>query len=322
MLILNEKDIYKSISLGHIMDAIENSYKIYAEEKYFMPDRIHVDKNGKTLLYMPCFLEDTFGTKILTVFPENKAIKKPVINGLMLLNDYESGEPLAMIEGKALTALRTGAVGGVAIRHTTPEDVKTVGLVGAGAQGLTQLQFVCEARKIEKIFVYDIYKEVLPGFIRRVKEVIPHVEIEAVGNTRELILRSEVIITTTTAKEPLFPNEEELFRGKHFIGIGSYKPDMREFPDALSRVVDKVYVDTIFAKEETGDLSQPLESGALKSEQVTLFSEYLLYEKNKEKIVETTTWFKSVGMGIFDIVTAKLIYDRAVEKSIGQVIDF
>ncbi|NLB21255.1 MAG: hypothetical protein GX829_10680 [Clostridium sp.] len=142
------------------------------------------------------------------------------------------------------------------------------------------------------------------------------------GNTREIILRSEVIITTTTAKEPLFPNEEELFRGKHFIGIGSYKPDMREFPDALSRVVDKVYVDTIFAKEETGDLSQPLESGALKSEQVTLFSEYLLYEKNKEKIVETTTWFKSVGMGIFDIVTAKLIYDRAVEKSIGQVIDF
>ena len=271
---------------------------------------------------MPCFLEDTFGTKILTVFPDNRMIKKPVISGLMLLNDYESGEAVAMIEGKTLTALRTGAVGGVAIRYTTPEDVKTVGLVGAGAQGFTQLQFACQARNIEKIFVYDLFQEGLPDFVKRVKNKIPHVDIEAVGTTRELLEKSEVIITTTTAIDPVFPDEQELFMGKHFIGIGSYKPDMREYPEALSKVVDKVYVDTLFAKEETGDLSQPLASGALKEEQVELFSDYLRSEKNKSEIVGKTTWFKSVGMAIFDLVTAQLIFDQAKEKSIGQNIDF
>lgn len=322
MLVINEKDINRSISFKELMDVIEDSYKIYSENKYYMPDRTHVDKNNKTVLYMPCFLEDTFGTKILTVFPENRKIKKPVIDGLMLLNDYESGKTVGMIEGKTLTALRTGAVGGVAIRNTTPENVKKVGLVGAGAQGFTQLQFACEARDIEEIYVYDMFEEVLPDFIKRIKKEIPDVKIEAVESTRELLKKSEVIITTTTAKEAVFPDEEELFKGKHFIGIGSYKPDMREYPDALSKVVDKIYIDTIFAKEETGDLSQPLKNGILKDDQVELFSDYLLKEDNKAQIVKGTTWFKSVGMAIFDIVAAQFIYNKALEKSIGQKIDF
>ena len=286
-----------------------------------MPDRVHVDYKNKTILYMPCFLENIFGTKFLTVFPENRKKSRPVIDGLMLLNDYDTGETISILDGKTLTALRTGAVGGTGIRHITPKDVKTVGLVGAGVQGFNQLRFACEARDIEKIIVFDLFKEKLPDFIQKVKEQISGVEVVSVENTEELLKESDIVITTTTSNEPVFSNKKELFKGKHFIGIGSYKPNMREYPDALISVLNKVYIDTEFAKEETGDLSNPLERGLLKDNQIETFGKYLLYEKNKEEIIKGTTWFKSVGMALFDIVVAQLIYNKAKEKGIGQEIE-
>ncbi|MCG4587271.1 hypothetical protein L0P56_17490, partial [Anaerosalibacter bizertensis] len=96
---------------------------------------------------------------------------------------------------------------------------------------------------------------------------------------------------------------------------------MREYPDALISVLNKVYIDTEFAKEETGDLSNPLERGLLKDNQIETLGNYILYEKNKEEIIKGTTWFKSVGMALFDIVVAQLIYNKAKEKGIGQEIE-
>lgn len=322
MLCLNEKDINKCILLNEIMDEIERSFKLYEKNKFYMPDRTHVDYGNKTILYMPCFLENTFGTKILTVFPENKKKGKPIIDGLMLLNDYDTGETISIIDGKALTALRTGAVGGVGIRHTTPEHVKTVGLVGAGVQGFNQLRFACRARKIEKIIVFDLIKEKLPGFIEKVEKQIPGVQVVSAKSTEKLLEESEIVITATTSCEPVFPNRKELFEGKHFIGIGSYKPNMREYPNAFISVLDKVYVDTEFAKKETGDLVKPIKTGLLKDSQIETFGNYLLNEKNKEEIIRGTTWFKSVGMALFDIVIAQLIYKRARESKVGQEVKF
>lgn len=321
MLYLNEKDINKCITLNEIMDEIEKTFILYEKNKFYMPDRIHVDYKNKTILYMPCFLENIFGTKFLTVFPENRKKSRPVIDGLMLLNDYDTGETISILDGKTLTALRTGAVGGTGIRHITPKDVKTVGLVGAGVQGFNQLRFACEARDIEKIIVFDLFREKLPDFIQKVKEQISGVEVVSAENTEELLKESDIVITTTTSNEPVFPNKKELFKGKHFIGIGSYKPNMREYPDALISVLNKVYIDTEFAKEETGDLSNPLERGLLKDNQIETLGNYILYEKNKEEIIKGTTWFKSVGMALFDIVVAQLIYNKAKEKGIGQEIE-
>ncbi|MEY8304037.1 ornithine cyclodeaminase family protein [Anaerosalibacter bizertensis] len=321
MLYLNEKDINKCITLNEIMDEIEKTFILYEKNKFYMPDRIHVDYKNKTILYMPCFLENIFGTKFLTVFPENRKKSRPVIDGLMLLNDYDTGETISILDGKTLTALRTGAVGGTGIRHITPKYVKTVGLVGAGVQGFNQLRFACEARDIEKIIVFDLFREKLPDFIQKVKEQISGVEVVSAENTEELLKESDIVITTTTSNEPVFPNKKELFKGKHFIGIGSYKPNMREYPDALISVLNKVYIDTEFAKEETGDLSNPLERGLLKDNQIETLGNYILYEKNKEEIIKGTTWFKSVGMALFDIVVAQLIYNKAKEKGIGQEIE-
>lgn len=159
MIYLNKEDILKSITLDEFMDAVEEAYKIYSDKSFNMPDRIQVENGDLTSLYMPCFTKEAFGTKILTVAPNNAKINKPVIDGVMLVNDIETGEIVCMMDGKTLTAARTGAVGGVGFRHTTSEDVETIGLIGTGVQGFYQVLYACKARNIKKVYLYNRTKK-------------------------------------------------------------------------------------------------------------------------------------------------------------------
>lgn len=323
MLFLNKRDIEKTVDLNEMMDTIEEAYRIYGSGKYYMPPRPSVEYKSKTLLYMPCFVEDAFGTKILTVFPDNADLGLPAIDGLMLMNDYETGKPLAMLDGQTVTAYRTGAVGGVGIRHLSRKDCHTVGIVGAGVQGFYQALYACAARDIKNVYIYTHSGRNLTEYIERLKKAVadPCVEIEQVPNVEELVKKSEIICTATTASAPVLPDDKELLKGKCIIAIGSYKPDMREIPDAIFELVDAVYTELPYACEESGDLSQPLESGLLSMDKVKFMDEYLASHEDEDKIASGTTYFKSVGMGLFDVCAARKLVQDAMAKGIGQSIE-
>ena len=126
---------------------------------------------------------------------------------------------------------------------------------------------------------------------------------------------SDVIITVTNTKTPLFPDEASLFKGKHFVGIGSYKPEMREYPETFFKQLEKIYIDTEHAFKETGDLITPIKQGWIKKEQVISIAKAI---ENSQKINKSdTSFFKSVGMALFDVVTTDLIYRKALEQKIG-----
>jgi len=112
MLYLGPNDILAAADFNAVMDAIEQAYQIDRNGNYEMPVRMHVENGENTLLYMPCFLNTIFGTKILSLFPGNAAKQRSVIEGIVLLNDVETGAPVAILDGARLTAIRTGAVGG------------------------------------------------------------------------------------------------------------------------------------------------------------------------------------------------------------------
>ena len=318
MLILSKDDIAKIVSYDEMLGAIEKAYTIYEDGDFYMPDRTHVDYGQKNILYMPCFLDHVFGTKILTIFPDNVKKGLPSLDGLMLLNDYETGKAVCLMDGITITALRTGAVGGVAIRYTTPETVQCVGLIGAGVQGYYQLVYACMVRGFRKVLIYDAYRKDFSEFIARLKTEIPaHVEIAICDNAENLVREAEVIINATPSTEPTMPNDADLLRGKHFVGIGSYKPTMREYPDALFPLLDYVYIDADIALEESGDLIQPIDAGILKTEQLRRFSKLMREPKEIQEISSRTTLFKSVGISIFDVVAAELLFRKATEKEIG-----
>ncbi len=283
-----------------MMDQIEEAYRIF----------------GKGEFYMPCYTKEVIGTKILSIFPDNASLGLPSIDGIMYLNDYKTGRPLAVMDGQAVTAWRTGAVGGVGIRQLSRKDCPTVGIVGAGVQGFYQALYACAARPIHTVYVYNHSARDLTEYLTRLEKAIdnPAVKVVQCKTVEELVRASEIIFTTTPAKEPVLPNDKEMLRGKCIIAIGSYTPDMREIPDAIWNLVERVYIELPYACEKSGDLSQPLAEGRLKKEQTVLMSDYLAEDPREITDTGETTYFKSVGMGLFDVCVAQKILEMTKER--------
>lgn len=318
MIYLTEEDILKAVSFDDLLDAIEASMYMYEKKEFHMPQRLHIDHEDNTFLLMPCFIKDYFGTKLVSLFPQNPQKNIPVLNGIMVLNDAQTGLPVALLDGPALTALRTAAVGSVSIRHLTPENTQSLGIIGAGVQGFYQAWIACSARSLKDIFVFDVNREKTTALIEKLSKVIPDVKLRQADCVEDLLEKSQVVITATTSFEPVLPNNKELLTGKHFVGIGSYKPSVREFPEALFNLLKTVFIDTQHALEESGDLIVPLRNNWIKQEQVMTLGRFLIENKPQDNVKNETTFFKSVGMALFDVCASKLIYEKAIQKGLGQ----
>lgn len=316
MIFLGKEEVEKLVDPNEIMDQIEEAYRIFGADAYYMPPRPVIEHENKTLIYMPCFTEDIIGTKMLTIFPENAKLGLPSLDGLVILNDRTTGAPLAIMDGQAVTAWRTGAVGGVGIRHLSRKDARTVGIVGAGAQGFHQAVYACAARNIETVYIWNHSDRDLTDFMARLKKTIadPAVEVVQCKTVEELVKASDIICTATPSEEPVLPNDRELLEGKCIIAIGSYTPQMREIPDVIWDLVDNVYIELPYACEESGDLSQPLAEGRLTMDRVVLMDKFLASGADEDDIAKKTTYFKSVGMGLFDVCVAQKLLEKAKER--------
>lgn len=315
MIILSKEEIEKLIDPDEMMDTIEEAYKIFGANEFSMPPRPTVEYKNKTLMYMPCYTNDIIGTKILSIFPENAKLGLPSIDGIVLLNDYTTGKPVAVMDGQSVTAWRTGAVGGVAVRHLSRKDCHTVGIVGAGVQAFHQAVYACAARDIHTVYVFNHSDRDLTSWAEELKKAIKKpVEIVICTTIEELVKNSEIIMTTTPATAPVLPDDKELLKGKCIVAIGSYTPSMREIPDAVWDLVDKVYIELPYALEESGDLAQPIKEGRLRKEQAVLMDQFLASGADEDEVTKGTTYFKSVGMGLFDVCIAKKLMEKAKEK--------
>ncbi|MCD6517930.1 MAG: ornithine cyclodeaminase family protein [Candidatus Aminicenantes bacterium] len=322
MLILNQKDLLRAVSREDTVDCVEKAVLVYEDKNFHMPDRMCVEYGKNSLLLMPCFTKKSMGTKLVSLFPENERKNMPVLFGVMVLNDGETGKPLAVLNGSALTALRTGAVGGAGIRHMTSKKVKTLGIVGAGVQGFHQAVTACTQRQFETVYVYDKFSEKAYQLCKKLSEALKDQTVIEAKSSEELLADSDVLITATTSSEPVLPDEAKLFLGKHVVGIGSYKPDMREFPKALYTHVRTMAVDTEYALVESGDVKVPLEKGWIRKDQIVTLGKIISGKVSITPGGEETTVFKSVGMALFDLMVSGFIYKRAVEKGIGREVVF
>ena len=319
MLFLNKHEIQK-MDQNTIQTAVEKAYRLVLSQQYNMPDRMHVADNQNMLLLMPCFSEKFFATKIVSVFPEAQQHGQPAVNGVMILSDNISGKPLAIMDGAAMTAQRTGAVGGLGVKLLTSEAVRTAGILGAGVQGLSQARYLLFNRKMLKtLYIFDLYKESAINMSNALRKEYPDIEYVIVDHPNHLLENSSVIIAATTSKKPLFEASGDDIRGKTFISIGSFRPDMQEFPDTVIETADDVFVDTLFAARESGDIAGPLKDHVVTKDKIKEFAGLL--EKDTS-LKNKTIFFKSVGMALFDLTVSTAIYQMAVENNIGQKLAF
>ena len=306
MKLIDSNAIGKAAPIAKWVHAMEEALKDTANGVVEVPQRMHLDRGPNTLLLMPCFGEEYFSTKLVSMFPKNQAKKEPVIYGSVVLNDGQTGKPLAVLDGGKLTAMRTAAVGAIGIKYLAPADTGCLGIIGLGIQGFHQALFACQQRSIKELRIIDHSKAIMERFTERFNEFYPKVKVIQSPTSLELCLASDIIITATGSQQPVVPGNGEWWKGKTMIGIGSYKPDMKEYPNEIFRDVHQVFVDTLHANSEAGDLVDPLSKGLIKEKDVIPISDLIL---EKTEAVGETRFFKSVGMAAFDLYGAKLVYE-------------
>ncbi len=322
MLYLNSQEIVSAVSCEQMMDAVEQAMEIYEAEEYTMPERMHVPcDDGNILLLMPCIAGDYMVTKMLTLYPDNRLLEKPVIQATVILADSRTGTPLAVMDGGTITAMRTGAVGGSSIRHLAGADAQSIGLAGCGVQGYYQIKYGCDAREIRKISLFDTNLENSVALLEKLKAEYPDITIHVEKTIEGLAAGSDIVITTTTARTPVFPDRPEIFEGRHFIAVGSFEPDVREYPDALFTQTSSVWVDIDYAKEESGEILVPLAKGLLRKDQIITLGQFIRSGEKPDRGESGTTFFKTVGMALFDLAAARLVYECSKERGIGTLLD-
>jgi len=317
MLILNGEEIDRLVNRHELIAAVEEAFRLHASGDFEMPVRTQVDYKGKTLLSMPCFTDECFGAKLVSIVPQNPLRGLPALFGIVVLNDGITGKPLAIMDGAKITALRTAAVGSLSIQYLTGAGVSRLGVIGAGVQGHSQTLFACSVRPFTEVHLYDRQDRALHELALKLTAELPNVRIAPEKSALDVLQQSDVIITATNTELPLFPDDRRLFKKKHFVGIGSYKPAMREYPEALFRNLKYVLVDTNHALQETGDVITPLENGWISAKQIIPFDKVVTGKVVDVANEYNVTFFKSVGMALFDIVAAQWIYKKAREKGCG-----
>ncbi len=267
-----------------------------------------MDYHNNTFLVMPCLSENYWATKLVSFCPENSSSGLPSIYGTVALMSTKTGEPLAVMDGRIITAMRTAAVSALGIEKIAPKNCCSLGIIGTGFQGIYQAIFACSIRKISEIWVYDKNENNIHEFKNIVNEKYPKIRIIKAKDSSEVANNSEIIISATNSRHPVFKNSKELFVNKTIIGIGSYKPDYREFPEQLFKQADIIFVDTVHGKSESGDLATPIEKNWISEDKIYPVSDLLKGNITLSK--GKTVFYKTVGCALFDLFATKLIYEK------------
>jgi ornithine cyclodeaminase/alanine dehydrogenase-like protein (mu-crystallin family) len=316
MLVLSRSDLIGLLSPLVLVEAVEVAARDLYSERALVPKRGHLDWAGNTLLTMPAVSTGGFGVKMVSVVPGNAARGLPVTSGLMVVNDGETGAPLALMDAGALTAQRTGAVGGLGVKYMTPTATSSMGIIGCGVQGAWQVIVAAALRPIREVFCVSRSQKSFEQFSATVARHAPDVTIVSCADARELLGRTDLVITATTSAEPVLPDEPALLKGKHFISVGSFRPNMQELPDSVYALAGSLAVDSEHARLEVGDVINPCKKGLLGEDDV--FSIAACVMGTRVVDVTRTTAYKSVGMAIYDLCVAQAFLRAARATGIGQ----
>ncbi len=300
--------------------AMKTAFAMLSRGEAVLPPRTHIElpKRGGNALLMPSYLPaaDRLGIKVLTLFEGNAQRGLPRIQATMLLVDGTTGSPLAVMDGAALTAIRTGAASGAATDVLVRPDASVAAIFGAGVQGRTQLEAICSVRAIGRAWIVDPDAQAAARFAREMSELL-RVDVRVARCATEAVREADIVSTATVARTPVFA-DADLKPGVHINAIGSYQPDVQEIPEetvARARIVVDHRPSTL---AEAGDLLVPLGKGLIQeSDLATELGEVIIGAKPGRTSADEVTLFKSVGVAVQDLAAAARVAERAAELGLG-----
>jgi len=240
---------------------------------------------------------------------------------LVLLYESASGDLLAIIEADRLGQMRTGAASGVATKYLARESADTVGIFGTGWQAESQLMAVCAVRRMKSIRTYSRDREHREAFARKMTSLL-RVDVMAAESPEDAARGQAIVITATGAREPVLKGEW-IDAGTHLNVVGSNFLAKAEVDVETIRRASIVAVDSIEqSKLEAGDLLPAIERGVISWESVCELGRIVAGRDRGRTSDDDITLFKSNGIALEDISTALRVYNLAVERGIGESVDF
>ena len=301
MLLLDEEQVRKHLRMADLIPAMEKALIDFSAGEVTQPVRqvIAINPPGGFYGMMPALTPDGLGQKIVTFYPPNAEKNLPTHMATILLNDPQTGAPLAVMDGRLITEMRTAAVSAAATKLLAPKDAKVLAILGSGVQARSHIEALRLVRQFEKIRVWSPNKSHAEQFAR---------EMGAQAMSAEDAIRdADVIVTATSSKTPVL-HGTWLKSGCHVSAVGACRPDWRELDDDAMRNV--VFVDSREAAMK--------ESGDVILSRVKIYAE--LGEAFAGKVpprANETTIFKSLGMAVEDVAAALLVYRSATQNKTG-----
>ena len=323
MRILSATDVRTALPMPEAIEAMRDAFAAVSAGTADIPLRTHIplpDDRGATLT-MPAATRSPvrLGAKLLTVFPNNPSRKLPMIQGLVVMFDEETGRASGLLEGMTLTAIRTGAASGLATELLSKRDASSVAIIGSGTQARTQLEAVCCVRPIERVTIYSRNDANAARFAEEMvdRTGVP-VSVQVASSAAAAADGADIICTATSASDPVLASAD-VAAGTHVNAVGSYTPQMRELDvELLSRA--RIVVDQRSAAlAEAGELIAAIDAGAVREEELIELGEIISGTRRGRLGDDEITVFKSVGLAVQDLCAAARALQRAEESGIGVI---
>ncbi len=311
MRIISAEAVDRALDYAELADRLADGFRAGCDA----PRRHHhqvatPDGSGGTLLLMPAWQAGRhIGVKQVTIFPANAARGLPSVMGLYTLLEADTGQPIAVIDGVALTVRRTAAASALAARFLARPDAERLAMVGAGALAPHLIRAHAAVRPIRRVTIWNHN----PDKAARLAQAFADDDMEVTATTdlAAAVAQADVISCATLSKQPLVRGAW-LKPGAHLDLVGAYLPCMRESDDAAVRAA-RIFVDTREgALSEGGDIADPLARGVIQSQDVVADLFELCRGAHAGRGgADEITLFKSVGYALEDLVAAELVLDRA-----------
>jgi alanine dehydrogenase len=294
VLILDEAAVRRLLNMRALIPAVERALRALSAGEVAQPLRVMVPAGqGGFLGSMPAYAGGQLGAKLVTFFPNNKGV--PTHHALVILFKPETGEPMAVMDGRLITEMRTAAVSAAATNVLARRDAAVLAILGSGVQAHSHLEALRLVRDFREVRVWSP---------RRAAEFAERFGVRVARSAEDAVRGADVVLVATTSRTPVLMGEW-LSPGMHVNGIGAPRPDWRELDDEVMRKA-KLYVEQReAASRESGDV---IAGGNIFAEIGEVFGGKKAGRQSPGEI----TLFKSVGVAVEDLASAELVYRNAL----------
>ena len=299
--IFTRDDVRELLTIDDCIDAVETVFRRFGEGDVAPPASLAVHVDGGGFHVKAAAVDTAFAAKLNANFPANPAKHRlPTIQGVLILADASRGTPLAIMDSREITTIRTAAASAVAAKYLARRDASVMTICGWGVQGRAHRDAIARVRSISKVFTIDV---------------------DNISELDDAIAASDIVVTTTPSQRA-FIERRHLHPQLFIAAVGADNPEKSEIaPDALS--AGRVVVDVLGQAAAMGDLHHAIAAGAMRREDVYAELAQIVAGKRAARTSDDEIFiFDSTGTALQDVVAAELVYRRGVERDRGIDVTF